>query len=202
MGSHTGTHVDAPRHFFPESAGVDATPLDYLIGPCQVVDCRGLKSVSLHEVADLDVAAAPRVLFRTDNSERLAAQNEFFADYVAVEEEAARWLVEHGALLVGVDGLSIRSVSRAESRRAPGGARSGQGCRRGTLPGRDRGRALRADLPAAANQGLRRIAGAGAVEAVFILNGNVRHQGTKTPRTAGRDLFPYIAVLGVFVPWW
>jgi arylformamidase len=107
MGSHTGTHMDAPRHFLPERAGVDATPLEYLIGPCQVVDCRGLKAVSLHEVADLDLAAAPRVLFRTDNSEWLAARNEFFADYVAVEEEAARWLVEHGAVLVGVDGLSI-----------------------------------------------------------------------------------------------
>jgi arylformamidase len=107
MGSHTGTHMDAPRHFLPGRAGVDETPLEYLIGPCQVVDRRGLKSISLREVAGLDVAAAPRVLFRTDNSERLASRNEFFTDYVAVEEAAARWLVERGAVLVGVDGLSI-----------------------------------------------------------------------------------------------
>jgi arylformamidase len=107
MGSHTGTHMDAPRHFLPGGAGVDETPLDYLIGPCQVADCRGRKSISLREVSGLDVAAAPRVLFRTDNSERLASQNEFVTDYVAVEEAAARWLVEQGAVLVGVDGLSI-----------------------------------------------------------------------------------------------
>ncbi len=58
-------------------------------------------------MAGLDVPAAPRVLFRTDNSDRLAARNEFFADYVAVETPAAKWLVEQGAVLVGVDGLSI-----------------------------------------------------------------------------------------------
>jgi len=107
MGSHTGTHMDAPRHFLPGRAGVDETRPEYLIGPCQVVDCRGLKSISLREVAGLDVAAAPRVLFRTDNSERLASRNEFFTDYVAVETAAAKWLVEQGAVLVGVDGLSI-----------------------------------------------------------------------------------------------
>jgi arylformamidase len=67
----------------------------------------GLKSISLREVTGLDVAAAPRVLFRTDNSERLAWRNEFFTDYVAVEQAAARWLVGQGAVLVGVDGLSI-----------------------------------------------------------------------------------------------
>jgi arylformamidase len=107
MGSHTGTHMDAPRHFLPGGTGVDEAPLEYLIGPCQVADCRGRKSVSLREVTGLDVAAAPRVLFHTDNSERLAARNEFFADYVAVEEAAARWLIGQGAVLIGVDGLSI-----------------------------------------------------------------------------------------------
>ncbi|MGD1001086.1 MAG: cyclase family protein [Candidatus Brocadiia bacterium] len=107
MGSHTGTHMDAPRHFLPGSAGVDETPLEFLIGPYQVADCRGLKSISLRQVTGLDVPAAPRVLFRTDNSERVASRNEFFTDYVAVETSAAKWLVEQGAVLIGVDGLSI-----------------------------------------------------------------------------------------------
>ena len=37
MGTHTGTHVDAPRHFFYDGAGVDALPLDILIGRARVV---------------------------------------------------------------------------------------------------------------------------------------------------------------------
>ena len=32
FGSHTGTHVDAPKHFFDDGIGVDALPLGVLMG--------------------------------------------------------------------------------------------------------------------------------------------------------------------------
>src|SRR5436309_16094875 len=37
IGSHTGTHVDAPLHMIPGGAGVDALSLDVLIGPALVI---------------------------------------------------------------------------------------------------------------------------------------------------------------------
>src|SRR2546427_10697965 len=37
FGSHTGTHVDAPRHFFDDGAGVGALPLDVLMGPAPLI---------------------------------------------------------------------------------------------------------------------------------------------------------------------
>src|SRR4051812_3759874 len=37
FGSHTGTHVDAPKHFFDDGAGVDALSLDVLMGPAMLV---------------------------------------------------------------------------------------------------------------------------------------------------------------------
>src|SRR5213082_4056247 len=37
MGTHTGTHVDAPKHFFDDGGGVDALPLDVLMGPCVLI---------------------------------------------------------------------------------------------------------------------------------------------------------------------
>jgi len=40
MGSHSGTHVDAPRHFFPEGAPLDRFPLERLVGPGVVLDYR------------------------------------------------------------------------------------------------------------------------------------------------------------------
>jgi arylformamidase len=40
LGSHSGTHLDAPRHFFPAGATLDQYPVDRLIGPGVVVDCR------------------------------------------------------------------------------------------------------------------------------------------------------------------
>ena len=38
MGTHTGTHVDAPQHFFDDKPGVDALPLELLIGRARVID--------------------------------------------------------------------------------------------------------------------------------------------------------------------
>src|SRR5687768_11337019 len=38
MGTHTATHVDAPRHFFDDGAGTDALSLDLLIGRARVVE--------------------------------------------------------------------------------------------------------------------------------------------------------------------
>ena len=38
MGSHTGTHVDAPRHLFPDGVGVDRISPDRLFGPAAVIE--------------------------------------------------------------------------------------------------------------------------------------------------------------------
>jgi len=40
LGSHSGTHLDAPRHFFPEGATLDSYPADQLVRPGWVVDVR------------------------------------------------------------------------------------------------------------------------------------------------------------------
>ena len=106
IGSHTGTHVDAPRHYLEDGRTVDQLPLGHLMGPCCVVDCRGRRTVSRSDVESVTLRETPRVLFRTDNSERLAT-GKFFRDYVYLEEDAAAWLAACGALLVGVDGLSV-----------------------------------------------------------------------------------------------
>ena len=37
MSAHAGTHVDAPRHYSDDGAGVEAVPLDVLIGPARVI---------------------------------------------------------------------------------------------------------------------------------------------------------------------
>ncbi|MDX6717480.1 MAG: arylformamidase, partial [Baekduia sp.] len=49
MGAHTGTHVDAPAHFIDGAAGVDALPLDALIGAAVVADAGAVEG-------DLDAA--------------------------------------------------------------------------------------------------------------------------------------------------
>jgi arylformamidase len=120
LGSHTGTHVDAPRHFLRAGAGADELPLDALTGPAVVADARGLPG-------DIDAVAltamalpegAERVLFRTHDGD-LWERGSFTRDFAGVAADAARELVAMGVRLVGIDYLSIApSADPAPTHRA------------------------------------------------------------------------------------
>jgi arylformamidase len=117
LGTHTGTHIDPPVHFIDGAEGIDAMSLDRTIGPCVVVDARGIPgAMGAADLERLDIPpGSDRVLFRTDASElwrRLPV--EFPDDYPCIAPDGAAWLVERGVRLVGVDFLSI------EQRGAPG----------------------------------------------------------------------------------
>jgi arylformamidase len=105
MSVHSGTHVDAPFHFLPEGAGVDALPLEVFIGPAVVhaVDARTHITAAHVEAIPRD---ATRVLFKTRNS-ALLRKPEYDPDFVAFSVEAARALVARGVRLVGLDYLSV-----------------------------------------------------------------------------------------------
>ena len=109
MSAHTGTHVDAPAHYLPGRPGVDALPLDALIGPAWVVDTGDADAITAAVLAGLDLpAGAERVLFRTRNTRRgLMLSPRFHTDFVAITEDGARWLVARGLRLVGVDYYSV-----------------------------------------------------------------------------------------------
>lgn len=40
LGSHAGTHLDAPRHLFADGPTLDQIPVGRLVGPGVVLDCR------------------------------------------------------------------------------------------------------------------------------------------------------------------
>ena len=109
LGSHTGTHVDAPVHFFDGRAGVDRLPLKRFIGPVWVADLTKVRGGI--DVPALKAARIPRgvtrVLFRTRNSRLWHPAGPFRTDFVYLEPEAAGWLVDRGVDLVGTDYLSI-----------------------------------------------------------------------------------------------
>jgi arylformamidase len=107
LGSHTGTHVDAPLHFIDGAAGADLLPLGALIGPAAVVDASGAPGdIDAAALAALEVPATERLLLRTRNEE-LRERDAFSSDFVGVAEDAARELVAMGVRLLGIDYLSI-----------------------------------------------------------------------------------------------
>jgi arylformamidase len=109
FGSHTGTHVDAPKHFFDDGAGVDTLALDVLMGPARLlVFGAAVTSVGKAELAPHDLAGVTRLIMRTRNSEWLASgSTEFHPDYTYLAPDGAEHLVALGVKLVGVDYLSV-----------------------------------------------------------------------------------------------
>jgi arylformamidase len=113
LGVHTGTHVDAPLHFFDGAAAVEALDLDALVGPAEVVEVAGPGDVGAEAVDAMD-DGVERVLFKTRNSAAWAEEG-FYEDFAAISPEAASRLVAAGVRLVGVDYLSVGSVETHET---------------------------------------------------------------------------------------
>jgi arylformamidase len=113
MSAHAGTHVDAPRHFFDTGAGAEALPLDLLCGRARVIELTTRKGITPDDLAPFDLRDDVRLLIKTRNS-LLWGSPQFHDNFIGVTAEAARFLVEQGVRLVGVDYLSV------EEYRAPG----------------------------------------------------------------------------------
>ena len=108
LGAHTGTHVDAPRHFIPDAPGADQLALELFVGPCVVADATaadGQIDAELIDSLDLD-PRTERVLLKTPNSQ-LWERDSFSADFVRLDGSGADALVRRGVGLVGIDYLSI-----------------------------------------------------------------------------------------------
>ena len=111
MSAHAGTHVDAPRHFFDNGLGVDALPLEMLIGRARVIEVTSRRGIGADELTGADLSEEVRVLIKTHNS-KLWGSPEFHRDYVGVTEAGAKHLVDHGIKLVGVDYLSVEEFRK------------------------------------------------------------------------------------------
>lgn len=109
IGAHVGTHIDMPLHFIDGAANLDSLDLSVLIGRATVIEVpEGNRSIDAAFLASLQLEDVTRVLFKTPNS-RLWYDffHPFNPDYVALEPDAAQWLVEHGCKLTGIDYFSI-----------------------------------------------------------------------------------------------
>jgi len=116
IGSHTGTHVDAPSHMIPGGAGVETLPLDALIGPALVMAFDDdVMAVTEAYLRAQPIAGHERVLLRTRNS-RFIRERDFRRDYTYLAPDGAEYLVSLGVRLVGVDYLSIEQFHSGHHR--------------------------------------------------------------------------------------
>ena len=107
---HTGTHVDAPRHFLNDGITVEQLSLETLMGPAFVAYLPDVNFITARDLSRLELPPrVKRLLLRTSNSNLWAmGLREFCCDYVALTADASQWIVDQGIQLVGIDYLSIQ----------------------------------------------------------------------------------------------
>lgn len=106
LGSHAGTHLDAPLHFIEGGGSVDELDLDILIGECLVAEVEG-NEITAEVIDSLNIEdGVRRLIFKTKNTRRFTGVEDFFKDYAGLTTCGAERLLDMGVKLVGTDYLS------------------------------------------------------------------------------------------------
>lgn len=103
MGTHVGTHIDAPMHMLEGGKSLHQIPIDNFIGTGRLVEVLGtefdiVKAAGINE-GDI-------VLFRTGMSDKYH-EAIYFEQYPAMSKEVAHYLVGAKVKMVGVDTCSV-----------------------------------------------------------------------------------------------
>ena len=118
--SHAGTHVDAPWHYAPRSAGrtaetIDQLPLSWFIGPGLVIDLRHKACDSEITVADLEEGLAKSgaslvpgaILMLYTGASHYWDSEEYPARGAGLSAEAVLWLCNQEVRVIGTDAFSL-----------------------------------------------------------------------------------------------
>jgi arylformamidase len=124
LGSHTGTHTDAPSHFLSGTSvdAVDDIPIGRMIGKAAIVDMSS-KGVG-HGMTDSDFEGNKKhlisktggdiILAYTGTSERWEKNGKTRTNFSYLEPSGAQWLVDHRVKCIGIDSFSIEKYGFVE----------------------------------------------------------------------------------------
>lgn len=110
LGSHSGTHVDAPYHFIGDGARIDELPLRLFLGPAVVMDVRG-KGPRERVVADdlrpyqAHLSEGVIAVVRTGWEEHYGMP--LYYDHPFLDVQAARMLLNTGTRTIAIDALNV-----------------------------------------------------------------------------------------------
>ncbi|MDR7314387.1 cyclase family protein [Brevibacillus nitrificans] len=117
LTTHTGTHVDAPWHYWPTSEGkpsktVDQLPLEWFYSDGVLLDFSDKPQGYEITVSDIQqkleeiqytLKPFDIVLIRSDADKRFYEEN-YFQSHAGVSAEATHWLIDQGIKVMGTDG--------------------------------------------------------------------------------------------------
>lgn len=101
---HSGTHIDAPSHYFKEGKTIDQLSMTKEVTKCRVIDLTSVED----RICEVDlikhhIQNGEFVLLKTKNS----SDNVFNSEFVYLTEEGARYLIQQGVKGVGIDAMTI-----------------------------------------------------------------------------------------------
>lgn len=107
LGSHTGTHADAPRHFLRDGRNISTMPLDQMMGAARVIEIRHPEYITPEELSSYNLRKGERILFKTRNSSHAWHKDTFDENFVSIAREAADFLAKKALRVIGIDYLSV-----------------------------------------------------------------------------------------------
>ncbi len=106
LGSHCGTHMDAPAHFLPDGPTLDQTPLERLVGPAQrlAIPKQPGQEITLEDLSPFEglLHEGSRIVVDTGWAARWG-QECYYGDSPYLGLGAARLLAERRVGLLGMD---------------------------------------------------------------------------------------------------
>lgn len=112
MSTHTGTHMDAPKHFTATGYSIDEVPLDRLVSNAILLKVRKgareyITKEDLRVIKDIDVRGRS-IIISTGWEHEYGKNNEYYLDSnPGLSKDAAEYLVEKGIAQVGIDTANI-----------------------------------------------------------------------------------------------
>lgn len=114
MGSHTGTHMDAPRHFFDEGRSINDISVDELCGQISIVDLRRFRKGMLVHKEDIDsIPVSSKMLFVFGWCNYWNT-NLYYSDYPYFSPEAIQYLINNGVKFMAMDTPSPDPIKAIE----------------------------------------------------------------------------------------
>ncbi len=102
IGTHVGTHIDAPAHMVAGGATLEKIPVSQFVGRGRYIKVQN-KEFRLQDLEAASIQSGDIVLFHTGLAESYDKPEIYFEDYPAIPESVAKYLIDKKISMVGMD---------------------------------------------------------------------------------------------------
>jgi len=108
LSTHTGTHIDAPSHFIPDSRTIDKIKVSRFVSRSILIKIpkKADQQITLNDIINCKINANDTVVFATGWEKRFKNYN-YMINNPGLSLDAAEYLVSNRVNAVAIDGPSI-----------------------------------------------------------------------------------------------